>query len=96
MSRLTTLHLVLVALGVATILSLVSSPAPDGLERTAEKLGFTTYGTHLPVPLAPFADYVVAGVPQTLATPLAGFMGVCAVCAVLYGAGVLLSRVRRS
>lgn len=94
MNRLTTFHLLLVALSVATTLSLASSSAPDGLERTAKEMTFTTYEAYTPP--TPFADYAMVGVPQALATSLAGLMGLCAVCAVLYGACALLFYVRRS
>jgi hypothetical protein len=80
----------LVALAV-TIISPLASPWPDGLERVAEDHGFLDLGEDPPYEIIP--DYALPGVPsESLATILAGMVGVVIVFAVGLGAGYVLRK----
>lgn len=87
-------------LGLSLILGTFASPfassAPDGLERTAEKLGFAAMEESSSAAVrrvAPLPDYAVPGVAdERAATGLAGLLGTLAVFVVALGAGALLAR----
>jgi PDGLE domain len=86
----------LVAVGLALVVSGLASGSPDGLERVAEDKGFLERARdHLFVD-GPLADYKVRGVGnQRLSTGLSGLVGVL----VTFGAGLglfALVRARRS
>jgi cobalt/nickel transport system permease protein len=65
----------LIALGLALFVSPLASRWPDGLDKTAEALGFSTRKVP-PILPAPLPDYEVPGIHwSTLATSLAGAAG---------------------
>jgi cobalt/nickel transport protein len=66
----------LIALGLAGIISLFASSFPDGLERVAADKGFLHKGEIAPAVKAPLADYGVPKIPsQKLSTACAGIFG---------------------
>jgi hypothetical protein len=78
----------LIALAV-TLASPLASPSPDGLERVAEDQGFDHLASEPSYEIIP--DYVLPGVPsETLATVLAGMVGVLIVFGLALGAGYVL------
>jgi hypothetical protein len=80
----------LIALAV-TLISPLASPWPDGLERVAEDHGFLDLGEDPAYEIIP--DYVLPGVQsESLATILAGMVGVVIVFCVGLGLGYLLKR----
>jgi hypothetical protein len=83
----------LVAIGLALVVSGFASSSPDGLEKVAEDEGFVeTAEDHLFVD-GPLADYKVKGVDnERLSTGLSGLIGVL----VTFGVGLaLFALVRR-
>jgi cobalt/nickel transport system permease protein len=88
----------LVMVSVAAFVSLVLSPYasafPDGLERVAEDAGFLENGKTLFAALIP--DYAFPGVSnESLATAIAGIIGVAITLVVAYAIGVALKRRSR-
>lgn len=87
----------IVGLGIALAVTLVAPLAsawPDGLERVAEDQGFIDLGEEPSYEIIP--DYVLPGIhSETLATILAGMIGVLIVFGVALAAGYAL-RSRRS
>jgi cobalt/nickel transport protein len=83
----------LVAMGLALVVSGFASSAPDGLERVAEDKGFLeTAQDHLFAD-GPLADYAVRGVGnERLSTGLAGLIGVL----VTFGIGLALFALLRT
>ncbi len=80
----------LIALAV-TIIAPLASPWPDGLERVAEDKGFLDLGQDAPYEVIP--DYVLPGVQsESLATILAGMVGVVIVFGIGLGAGYVLRK----
>ncbi|HUW95188.1 MAG TPA: PDGLE domain-containing protein [Anaerolineae bacterium] len=78
----------LIAFGL-TLISPLASGWPDGLERVAEDQGFIELQAELFYEV--FPDYVVPGVSsESLATILAGIVGVLIVFGVALGAGYAL------
>lgn len=78
----------IIALAV-TLFSPLASPWPDGLERVAEDQGFIGLESEAFYELIP--DYVLPGVPgESLATILAGVIGVLIVFGIAFGAGYAL------
>ena len=81
-----------VSLAVGGLLSLAASPAPDGLERVAEDMGFLDKAGR-PLIAAPIADYLFPGIrSERLATGLAGFLGTLILFAAGWGIGRLARR----
>ncbi|MGB7084252.1 MAG: PDGLE domain-containing protein [Phormidesmis sp.] len=86
-----------IALVIAAVVSPFASSSPDGLNRVAEDLGFadqepdTPLAQQLPFAEA-FDEYALRGVPERLATPLAGVVGVLATFGLAWTAGKLLVR----
>jgi hypothetical protein len=77
-----------IALAV-TLLSPLASPRPDGLERVAEDQGFIDAAEEPFYEIIP--DYVLPGIPsESLATILAGAVGVLIVFGIALGAGYAL------
>jgi hypothetical protein len=75
----------IIALAV-TILSPLASPWPDGLEKVAEDQGFIDRALDPFYEIIP--DYVLPGVPnETVATILAGMVGVLIVFGLAIGVG---------
>jgi len=82
----------LIALAV-TLVSPFASPWPDGLERVAEDQGFINTQVEPLYEIIP--DYVLPGIAsESLATILAGMIGVLIVFGIALGAGYVL-RSRR-
>jgi cobalt/nickel transport protein len=88
-----------ISLGIAALLSPLASQHPDGLDRVAQDLEFEKKAISHPVThklpfYAVFEEYAVRGVPERLATPLAGAIGTLATFGLAWGVGKLT--VRRS
>jgi hypothetical protein len=85
--RVFTLLALAVAIGLATAVSPLASPSPDGLEKVAEDKGFLDRGHLAGVQEdAPVPDYAFPGVDDPhVATGLAGFTGTLLVFAAGYG-----------
>jgi hypothetical protein len=72
-----------------TLVSPLASPWPDGLERVAEDHGFMDSEAEPFYEIIP--DYVLPGIPsESLATILAGVVGVLIVFGITLGAGYAL------
>lgn len=89
------------SLGIAVIIAAVVSPFasshPDGLNRVAEDLGFTDKERPEPLaqklpPAKAFDGYALRGAPESVATPIAGVVGVAAAFGVAWGLGKLFVR----
>ena len=86
-----------VALLIAIFLSPLASKDPDGLNRVAEDLKFDNKAlTTTPAHKLPFAGvfngYALKGVPENIATPLAGLVGTLAVFGLAWGIGKIAVR----
>jgi cobalt/nickel transport protein len=83
----------LVAVGLALVVSGFASGSPDGLERVAEDKGFLeTAQDHLFAD-GPLADYAVKGVDnERLSTGLSGLVGVL----ITFGVGLALFALLRT
>jgi cobalt/nickel transport protein len=90
-NRLFLLTGLLSALLIAVCLSPFASSDPDGLNRVAEDLKFNKKeAPAAPLPFAHVFDgYALKGVPDHLATPLAGFLGTLATFGIAWGIGKL-------
>jgi cobalt/nickel transport protein len=96
---------VLTGLGIALLIAIFLSPFasqnPDGLDRVSEDHGFSdkaaenTPAQRLPFYLV-FDEYALRGVPEGIATPLAGLAGTLAAFGLAWGAGKLLVRGDRN
>lgn len=85
------------ALLIAVFLSPFASSNPDGLDRVAQDLKFDHKAAESPpaqqLPFyAVFEEYAVRGVPQPIATPLAGLAGTLVTFGLAWGVGKLLVR----
>ncbi len=88
-------------LGIALIIAIFVSPFassdPDGLDRVSQDLEFEDKAiedapaTKLPF-YGIFEEYAVRGVPDALATPLAGLAGTMVTFGIAWGTGKLLIR----
>jgi cobalt/nickel transport protein len=92
---------VLVGLGTALLIGVLLSPFasqnPDGLDRVAQDHGFDTKASENPVahqlPFHQvFDEYALRGVPDAIATPLAGLAGTLAAFGLAWGIGRLTVR----
>ncbi len=86
-----------VALIIAIFLSPFASQNPDGLDRVAQDLKFEDKAAEdTPASKTPFAqifdEYALKGVPENIATPLAGLVGTLAVFGLAWGIGKLVVR----
>lgn len=84
-----------VALLVAVFLSPFASRNPDGLDRVSQDQGFHTKATETPpahkLPFYNvFNEYALRGVPDSVATPLAGLIGTLVTFGLAWSAGKLL------
>lgn len=84
-----------IALLIAVFLSPFASSNPDGLDRAAQDHGFDQNAAESPVShnlpfYSVFDEYAVRGVPEAIATPLAGLAGTLAAFGLAWGAGKLL------
>jgi len=85
----------IIALIMATVVSIYSSTDPDGLEwvsLTLEEKGEWS-AEEKPVIDAPIAEYLVPGIEsETLAGSIAGLMGVIFMFILVYGLGKVLGK----
>lgn len=86
-----------VALLIAIFLSPFASKDPDGLDRVSQDQKFDTKAVENPpahnLPFySLFEEYSVRGVPQAIATPLAGLAGTMAAFGLAWGVGKLVVR----
>lgn len=86
-----------ISLLIAIFLSPFASQDPDGLDRVSADLKFedkaaeNTPARQLPF-YAVFDEYAVRGVPEGVATPIAGLVGTLAVFGLAWGIGKLVVR----
>jgi cobalt/nickel transport protein len=95
--------LIIAGLGIALLVGVFLSPFassdPDGLDRVSQDLKFEDRAvedapaTKLPF-YAVFDEYALRGVPEGIATPLAGLIGTLVTFGLAWGMGKLL--IRRS
>ena len=100
-SRARNRALVLAGLGGALLVSIFLSPfasqAPDGLDRVSKDLKFEnkvpkeTPAQKLPF-YAVFDSYALRGVPEKVATPIAGMIGTLVTFGLAWGFGKLVVR----
>lgn len=82
----------LIAMAVV-LLAPFASPDPDGLERVATDEGYIEEGEEAPYSV--ISDYVFPGVEnETLATLLAGWLGVTVIFVLVAGTAFTVKRVR--
>jgi len=84
-----------VALLIAVFLSPFASSNPDGLDRVAQDYGFDEQAAENPPAhqfpfYSIFEEYAVRGVPDAVATPLAGLVGTLATFGIAWSVGKLL------
>ncbi len=90
-----------IALLIAVFLSPFASKDPDGLDRVSQDLKFEDKAAEdapakkLPF-YAVFEEYALRGVPEAVATPIAGLVGTLAVFGLAWGIGKLVVRGRGS
>lgn len=85
------------ALLIAIFLSPFASQDPDGLDRVSQDLKFDNKAVEdAPARKLPFAqvfdEYALKGVPEAVATPLAGLFGTLATFGLAWGIGKLVVR----
>jgi cobalt/nickel transport protein len=92
------LTFVLSGLGIALLIAIFVSPFassdPDGLDRVSQDLKFEHKASEdAPANKLPFAnifdEYALKGVPETVATPMAGLVGTLATFGLAWGIGKL-------
>jgi cobalt/nickel transport protein len=88
-----------IALLIAIFLSPFASSNPDGLDRVSQDLKFDRKASeNAPATKLPFyqvfEEYALRGVPESVATPMAGLIGTLVTFGVAWGVGKLV--VRRS
>ncbi|MCU0568488.1 MAG: PDGLE domain-containing protein [Oculatellaceae cyanobacterium Prado106] len=88
-----------IALLIAVFLSPFASSNPDGLDRVAIDHQFEDKAVAEPISHSlPFHDvfeeYAVRGVPEAIATPLAGLAGTLVTFGIAWGVGKLLIKGR--
>jgi cobalt/nickel transport protein len=88
-----------VSLLIAMVLSPFASQNPDGLDRVSQDLKFDTKAaeetTAKKLPFYQiFDEYAARGVPEAIATPIAGLVGTLVTFGLAWGVGKLV--VRRS
>ncbi|WP_009632166.1 PDGLE domain-containing protein [Synechocystis sp. PCC 7509] len=86
-----------VALLIAIFLSPLASQNPDGLDRVAQDLKFEDKALEdtlaRKTPFAQiFDEYAFIGVPESVATPIAGLVGTLAVFGLAWGIGKIAVR----
>jgi cobalt/nickel transport protein len=90
-----------IALLVGVFLSPFASQNPDGLDRVAQDLKFDQKAAQEPpahrLPFYQFFDeYALRGVPQNVATPLAGLLGTLGTFGLAWAVGKLVARGSKS
>jgi len=86
-----------IALGISVFLSPFASKDPDGLDRVAQDHKFEDKALEdAPAKQLPFHsifdEYSLRGVPEAIATPIAGLVGTLATFGIAWGVGKLLIR----
>ncbi len=86
-----------IALIIAVFISPFASKNPDGLDRVAQDLEFESKAHSDPLAhklpfFSIFEEYAVRGVPEAVATPLAGLIGTIVTFGLTYGLGKLATR----
>jgi cobalt/nickel transport system permease protein len=89
--RLFLLAGLLVALGLAMLVSGFASGAPDGLNKVAEDHGIAGYAKAHTFENGPLAGYAVKGVDDRIGTAISGLIGVL----VTFGIGLALFALLR-
>lgn len=93
------LTFLLSGLGTALLIAVFASPFassnPDGLDRVSQDLKFEHKAAEdTPAQNLPFAkvfdEYALKGVPETVATPMAGLVGTLATFGLAWGLGKLM------
>ena len=101
LSRSRNITFVLTGLGVALLIAVFLSPFassnPDGLDRVSQDLKFDhKVAEDAPARKLPFAqifdEYALKGVPEAVATPLAGLVGTLVTFGLAWGIGKLAVR----
>ncbi|MEM4201986.1 MAG: PDGLE domain-containing protein [Candidatus Hadarchaeum sp.] len=83
----------IIALFMASVLSLFASSEPDGLERVAEDQGFAEKAEGQEVIQAPIPDYILPGIEdEKVAASLAGLTGVLIILGITFSWAKLLKR----
>lgn len=87
-----------IALVIAIFLSPFASSDPDGLDRVSQDLEFEhKAASEVPAQKLPFyavfEEYALRGVPETVATPLAGLVGTIVAFGLAWGTGKVLGKV---
>ncbi len=92
------LTFIISGLGIALLIAIFVSPFassdPDGLDRVSQDLKFEHKANEdAPANKLPFArifdEYALKGVPEAIATPMAGLVGTLATFGLAYGIGKL-------
>ncbi len=86
-----------IALIIAVFVSPFASKNPDGLDRVAQDLAFESKASEDPLAhklpfFSIFEEYAMRGVPESVATPLAGLVGTIVTFGLTYGLGKLSTR----
>lgn len=86
-----------IALLIAVFLSPFASQDPDGLDRVSQDQGFENKASEEPVAhklpfYQVFDEYALRGVPEQVATPIAGLVGTLATFGLAWVAGKALIR----
>ncbi len=89
------------ALLIAIFLSPFASKNPDGLDRVAQDHKFERQATqNAPARKLPFYrlfdEYSVRGIPQAIATPMAGLIGTLVTFGIAWGVGKLVAKSSNS
>ncbi|HAA28367.1 MAG TPA: cobalt transport protein [Cyanobacteria bacterium UBA8553] len=93
--------LVITGLGIALLIAVFLSPFaskhPDGLDRVSQDLKFENKAAEdAPARKLPFYsifdEYALRGVPEAIATPIAGLVGTLATFGLAWGIGKLVVR----
>lgn len=95
-TRIFTIVVLALAVGLATAASPFASSSPDGLEKVAEDKGFLDRASLARVQEdSPIPDYAFPGVAnERVATGLAGFVGTLGVFALGYALAATVRRLR--
>jgi cobalt/nickel transport protein len=89
------------SLFLAGVVSPFASQHPDGLDRVSQDHGFETKAQENPpshrLPFyALFDEYALRGVPEAIATPMAGVVGTLVVFGLAWGIGKLLVQPKQA
>lgn len=90
-----------IALLIAVFMSPFASKSPDGLDRVSQDQGFDKKAVEEPIAhklpfYQVFEEYTLRGVPEQIATPIAGLVGTLATFGLAWGVGKLVVRNPRS